>query len=327
LSHLMEPAAADTVSKKKKQVSKSFLSREWIQLKKNAELAFIVLPGIIKILIFSYLPMIGVIIAFKEYRYDQGIFGSKWVGLKNFEFFFASDVAWRVVRNTVLYEFGYIVLTTLCAMAFAVMLNEISRKLTKVYQTALFLPHFLSWVVVFYIVYSFLDVRHGLLNKLMVSAGFEEINWYLQSEPWPFILNAVAIWKRIGYSTLIYYAAIMAISQEYYEAAKMDGASRWKMATQITIPMIMPLISILIILSIGSLFAGDFGLHFFIPNNSGMTYPTTDIIDTYIYRALLNIGDVGMSAAIGLFQSIVGLVLVIVVNAIVKKLNSENSLW
>lgn len=305
----------------------NFLAREWRHLRKNGELAIIVMPGLLKIFIFSYLPMIGVILAFKHYRYDKGLFGSEWAGLKNFEFFFSSDIAWRVTRNTVLYEFTYILLTTVFALLFAVMLNEISRKATKVYQTALFLPHFLSWVVVFYITFSFLDVNNGLLNKLLVSIGFQEVNWYLIPEPWPAILVSVALWKRIGYSTLMYYAAIMSINQEYYEAARIDGASRWQMARKITIPMITPLISILIILAIGQLFAGDFGLHFFIPNNSGMTYPTTDIIDTYIYRALLRIGDVGMSAAVGLFQSIVGLILVITANQVVRKLNSDNSLW
>jgi putative aldouronate transport system permease protein len=304
-----------------------FWRREWTLFKKNAELASLVTPGMITILIFSYLPMFGIIIAFKDFRYDQGIFGSAWVGWKNFEFFFSSDVVWRVVRNTVSYEMAYIAVTTVFALAFSVMLNEVSRKFSKFYQTALFLPHFLSWVVVFYIVYSFLDVRHGLLNKVIVFLGFEEVNWYMTSGPWPYILVIVALWKRIGYNTLIYYAAIMSVNQEYYEAARMDGASRWKMATRITIPMIAPLISILVILAIGSLVAGDFGLHFFIPNNSGMTYPTTDIIDTYVYRALLNVGDVGMSAAIGLFQSIVGLVLVVSVNTIVRRLNPENSLW
>lgn len=321
------PAIPDERSATAKKPDKGFFAREWRYVKKNYELLFLTMPAVLKIFIFSYLPMAGVIIAFKNYRYDQGIFGSDWVGLKNFEFFFKSETAWRVTRNTVLYEFAYIIVTTIFALAFAVMLNEIARRFTKIYQTTLFLPHFMSWAVVFYIVFSFLDINNGLLNKLLISFGFEEVNWYMSSEPWPYILILVALWKRIGYSTLIYYAAIMAINQEYYEAAKMDGATRWQMATKITIPMIAPLISILIILSIGSLFNGDFGLHFFIPNNSGMTYATTDIIDTYIYRALLTIGDVGMSAAIGLFQSVVGLILVIVANYTVRRINSENSLW
>ncbi|NOU64637.1 ABC transporter permease subunit [Paenibacillus sp. LMG 31461] len=322
-----KPVVRDTHSNVKQNPGTNFFKREWKHFNKNRELFFIIFPGALKILIFSYLPMIGIILAFKDYRYDKGIFGSSWVGLSNFKFFFLSDTAWRVTRNTVLYEFGYIILTTIFALAFAVMLNEISRKFTKFYQTALFLPHFLSWVVVFYIVFAFLDINNGMLNKLLVYLGFEEVNWYLSAGPWPFILNVVALWKRVGYSALVYYAAIMALNQEYYEAARMDGASRWHMATKITVPLITPLISILIILSIGSLFTGDFGLHFFIPNNSGMTYPTTDIIDTYIYRALLTIGDVGMSAAIGLFQSVVGLILVVTANYVVKKLNSENSLW
>ncbi|MFD2332604.1 ABC transporter permease [Cohnella sp. GCM10020058] len=300
---------------------------EWSLFKKNAELFTLGLPGLAYIFLFSYLPMLGIVMAFKDFHYDKGIWGSAWIGFKNFEFFFVSDYAFRITRNTVLYQIGYLLLTTVFSLTFAVLLNEISRKAVKVYQTALFLPYFLSWVVVYYIVFTLLDLKNGLLNRLLEAFGAAPHNWYLETGPWPYILNIVSLWKNIGFSTLVYFAAIIAISPEYYEAARIDGATRWQMARKITIPLIMPIISILLILSVGGLISGDFGLHYFIPNNSGMTFPTTDIIDTYVYRALTKLGDVGMASAVGLFQSTVGLVLVLLANALAKRLNPENSLW
>ncbi|WP_284645743.1 ABC transporter permease [Paenibacillus silviterrae] len=301
--------------------------REWRQLNQNREILGLFFPGFLYILIFSYLPMFGVILAFKRYRYDQGILGSEWVGFENFTFFFVSEDAWRITRNTVLYEIGYIFLTMAFALLFAILLNEIGRRTSKIYQTALFIPYFLSWVVVSYISYAFLDQQTGYLNTILHWFGMEPHNWYLEKEPWPIILNIASLWKKVGFSALVYYAGIMSINQEYYEAAKIDGATRFQMAIKITIPMLAPLITIMLILAVGGIFHGDFGLHYFIPNNQGMTYPTTDIIDTYVYRALRTVGDVGMSSAVGLYQSVVGMVLVIATNAIVRKLNQENSLW
>lgn len=309
--------------------ARGLIPKEWRLFIKNFELFTLGLPGVLYILVFAYLPMVGIILAFKNYHFDKGLFGSEWIGFKNFEFFIVSDYSFRIVRNTVLYQIGYIAVTTAFALTFAILLNEISRKAVKVYQTALFLPYFLSWVVVYYIVYTILDLNNGVLNKLIEAFGGVGRNWYLESQPWPFILNAVHLWKAIGFSTLVYYAGIIAINQEYYEAARIDGATRWQMARKITVPCLMPLISILLILAVGGLVSGDFGLHWFVPNLNlnGMTYETTDIIDTYVYRALAKIGDIGMASAVGLFQSVVGLGLVLLANAMTKKLNSENSLW
>lgn len=301
--------------------------REWRHLKQNREILGLFFPGFVYILIFSYLPMFGIILAFKRYRYDQGILGSKWVGFENFKFFFVSEDAWRITRNTVLYEMGYIFLTMVFALLFAILLNEIGRNASKIYQTALFIPYFLSWVVVSYISYAFLDQQTGYLNTILHWFGMDPHKWYLEKEPWPILLNIASLWKKVGFSALVYYAGVMGINQEYYEAAKIDGATRLQMAMKITIPMLAPLITIMLILAVGGIFHGDFGLHYFIPNNQGMTYPTTDIIDTYVYRALRNVGDVGMSSAVGLYQSLVGMVLVIATNAVVRKLNKENALW
>lgn len=294
---------------------------------KHYELLILSLPAILYIFVMAYLPMFGVVIAFKNFNYAKGFWGSDWIGFKNFEFLFTSDTAFRITRNTVLYNLGYMAITTICALAVAIMLNEISKKWLKLYQTSLILPFFLSWVVVSYITLAFLDHQNGFVNHWLTAMGFHEIEWYFDSRYWPYILNIVSLWKGIGFSSLVYYAGILGIDSELYEAARIDGATRRQMVTNVTIPQLTPLIIILLILSIGNMFRGDFGLHYFIPNNSGMTYPTTDIIDTYVYRALRDLGDIGMAAAVGLYQSLVGFVLVLVANFTVRKINEDNSLF
>ncbi|MFD1176962.1 ABC transporter permease [Paenibacillus puldeungensis] len=293
----------------------------------NRELFLLSLPGIFYTLIFAYIPMIGLVIAFKNYRYDLGIFGSKWVGLENFRYLFSTDTAWRITRNTVLYNTAYIVVTTAAALLLAVLLSEIKAKWSKFYQTALFLPHFLSWVLVGYVAYAFLNHSDGLINRTLQAFGMEPVSWYQNPEPWPVILILVHLWKAVGFNTLIYFAGIMGINGDYYEAARIDGATKWQMAVKITVPLLSPLVIILLILSIGNMFRGDFGLHYFIPNNSGFLYGATDIIDTYVYRALREIGNVSMSAATGFYQSVVGFVLVLLANRIVRKINPDHSLW
>ncbi|NOU94346.1 ABC transporter permease subunit [Paenibacillus sp. LMG 31456] len=295
--------------------------------KKNRELLALSLPGVLFKLIFSYLPLIGLILAFKDFRYDKGILGSNWIGFKNFEFFFTSEDAFRITRNTILYNVGFILLTTVIALALAIALNEVTKRFMKVYQTALFLPHFLSWVVVGYIALAFLDHEKGFINQWLIQYGMDPVKWYQEAQYWPVILNLVHLWKNVGFATLIYYAGIIGLDSSYYEAAKIDGAGRWQVVTRITIPLLTPLILILFILDIGKIFRADFGLFYFIPNNSGMIYSSTDVIDTYVFRSLKVVGDLGMSTAVGLYQSVVGLVLVLCTNAIIKKINHENALW
>ncbi len=285
------------------------------------------LPGFLFFLVMSYIPMVGIVIAFKDYNLRKGIFGSEWVGFDNLKFFFASDTAWRVTRNTILYSFSYIVLTLVVSLALAILLNELTRRWIKIHQTIMFLPYFLSWVLVSYISNAFLDHQNGFLNAMLKSAGLQPVEWYFGAEYWPIILNLVHLWKAVGFNVLLYYAGIMGIDQSYYEAARIDGANKLQMALKITIPLLAPLVTILLILSIGGMFRGDFGLHYFIPNNTGLIYSTTDIIDTYVFRALRTIGDISMSAAVGFFQSVVGLALVLFANLVVRKLNEENSLW
>lgn len=300
---------------------------EWVHLKKNSELLLLLMPGALLVLVFSYLPMFGTVLAFKDFRYDKGFWGSDWIGFDNFRFFFISDNAWLITRNTVGYGLIYMLLTTVIALAFAMLMNEMGKKWLRIHQTAMFIPYCLSWVVVSYLALALLDSSNGYLNKVLEFFGMETHMWYLETKPWPYILVSAYLWKNIGFSTLVYFAGIMGINQEYYEAAKIDGASRWQMATRVTLPMLSTLIVVLLILAIGHIFVGDFGLHYFIPNNNGMTFPTTDIIDTYVFRALRVYGDIGMSTAIGLYQSAVGLVLVIAANYVVRKINEENSLF
>jgi len=297
------------------------------QFKPHSELFGLSLPGLVYLFIFAYIPMFGIIIAFKNYRYDKGIFGSEWIGFKNFEFLFASDNAWRITRNTISYSFTFIVIGTITALVLAILLSHLGKNWIKLHQSILFLPYFVSWVVVGYIVMAFLDNSSGFINQMLVAFGGSPRKWYFEAGHWPFILIIVNEWKNIGFSALIYFAGIMGINQDYYEAARIDGASKWQMASKITLPLLAPLVTILLILSIGRMFRGDFGLHYFVPNNSPFTLPTTDIIDTYVFRALRELGDIGMSSATGVYQSVVGFVLVLSANYIVRKMNEDHALF
>lgn len=310
---------------KKKKDSK--ITREWKLFRKNFSLLSLSLPAIIYIFVFSYLPLVFLIVAFKDFRYDKGLWGSEWVGFENFKFFFKSETAFIVTRNTILYNIAFIILTTVIAVALALMMNEVRRRWIKVHQTILFLPFFLSWVVVGYIVSAFLDHENGLVNQLLIDYGFNPIKWYQEAKYWPFIITIVHLWKSIGFSSLIYYAGIIAIDSSYYEAAQIDGASKWQMMKNITVPLIIPLIIILFIMDMGKIFRADFGLFYFIPNDVSFLYNMTDVIDTYVYRSLRIVGDLGMATAVGLYQSIIGLILVVLTNYIIKTINEDNALW
>lgn len=299
----------------------------WKKFKKNFPLFSLSMPGLIFKLIFSYLPLIGLIIAFKQYRYDKGIFGSEWVGFKNFSFFFNSNNAYIITRNTVLYNAAFIVLTMIVALSLAIMLNELSSRWIKIHQTILFFTYFISWVVVGYVVLGFLDHQNGLLNQLLISFGGHPVKWYQEQSYWPVILILAQLWKVAGFSTLVYYAGILGIDSSYYEAARIDGASRWQMIRRITIPLLAPIVIILLIVDLGKIFRADFGLFYFVPNDSSFLYSVTDVIDTYVYRSLRVTGDIGMSTAIGLYQSVVGFVIVITANYIIRKINKDHSLW
>ncbi len=296
--------------------------------KDNLEFILLGLPGILLKLVFSYIPMIGIIIAFKNYRYDKGILGSDWVGFRNFRFFFESQDAWRVARNTLGMNILFIISGLVVGVSLALLLFEIKKRIAvKTYQTIMILPQFLSWVVVGYMTYALLNPNMGLINQIMRFVGLQPISWYSEPKVWPLLLVIVSQWKVAGMSCIMYYAALMGIDNEYYEAAEIDGANKFQMTWYISIPFLVPMMIILSILAIGNIFRADFGLFYNIPRDIGLLYSTTDVVDTYIFRALRTIGDVGMSAAVGLFQSIVGFVLIIVTNAIVKKIEPDHALF
>lgn len=268
----------------------------------------------------------GLIMAFKDFRVDKGLWGSEWVGLKNFEFFFTSDTAWRVTRNTVCYNAVFIITGLIFSVTFAILLYEVTNKVfIKLYQTIMFVPYFLSWVVVAYMLFSLLEPNLGFLNRLIINFGIQPPDWYFDPKWWPIVFVLMNLWKGLGYSTVIYYAAILGINQEYYEAAKMDGANKFQTITNITMPFLTPLISMLTLISIGRIFNANFDMFFNLPKDNGLLYSTCDVIDTYVYRALKVTGDTGMATAAGFYQSIVGFILVITSNYVVRKVNDENA--
>ncbi len=299
----------------------------------NKAMLFFVLPGTIWFLLFSYLPMFGTIIAFKEYRFSRdgflaSIMNSEWVGLENFRFLFSTDDAYIITRNTVLYNFAFIVLGLVFSVALAIILSEIiNKRLAKVYQTGMFLPYFLSWVIVGYFVFSFLSYDKGVLNQILGWFGADPVQWYSEPKYWPIFLILISLWKGIGYNSVIYLAAITGIDKSLFEAAMIDGANKWQQIKSITIPMLKPLMTILTLLAVGKIFYADFGLFYQVPRDSGTLYSVTNVIDTYVYRGLKTTGEIGMSAAAGLYQSVVGFILVMTSNYIVRKYDRENALF
>jgi putative aldouronate transport system permease protein len=273
--------------------------------------------------------MFGIFIAFKDLNFAKGIFGSDWVGFANFKFLFRTDAAYIMTRNTILYNLVFIVLGTMMAIFIAILMTEIAKKAySKLFQTGLVLPNLISMVVLSYIVYAFLNADNGFINRsILRPLGLAEISWYSEAKYWPFILVIVYLWKTAGYTSIIYFAFIAGIDKHLYEAAKIDGAGKMRQIFSVTLPLLTPIIIILTLLNIGRIFNSDFGLFYQVPLNSGALYSTTQTIDTYVYRALMELNDMGMSAAAGLYQSVVGFVLVLIANAIVRKISPDHALF
>jgi putative aldouronate transport system permease protein len=290
---------------------------------------FMMLPAIVLLIINNYLPMFGVVIAFKNVNFQQGIWGSPWVGFTNFKYLFATADAWTITRNTVLYNALFIALNLVFAVAVAILFNEMrSKAMAKFHQSAMFLPYFLSWIVVSYLLFAFLGQEHGFVNmKVLPALGMKPVEWYSKTQYWPYILPLVNLWKNIGYYAVIYLAAIVGIDREYYEAAIIDGASKWQQIKSITLPLLGPVIITLTLLQIGRIFYADFGLFYQATLNAGALYPVTQVIDTYVYNTFLVTGNIGMSSAAGLYQSVVGLLLVLGSNLFVRKISKENALF
>ncbi len=286
------------------------------------------MPGFILVLVFCYIPMFGVILAFKNFNPNLGIFGSEWVGLDNFKFFFMSSDFLILLRNTVGYHMLFLVAGNIVNIIFAIMCYNIRRRgFLKYYQTTAILPTFMSIVLISYIVYVFLDPANGLINNLLVAMGFEKIKWYSDPKYWPFILTFVSLWKGMGYGSLLYYSTMVGIDDSLFEAAEIDGANKIQQIRYIIIPELSALICLNLIMGVGHAMSGDFGLFYQIPRNIGLLYPTTDIFNTYIFRALQAGTSMGRTTAVGLFQSLSGAILLVLVNGIIRKIDEEKSMF
>ncbi len=300
----------------------------------DIELTLLSLPTLIWFVVFSFIPMIGILIAFKDFRIlpGQGFIGSlissRNVGFENFEFLFKTPDAAIIIRNTLLYNILFIIIGTVIPVILAIAITQLySKKLAKVCQTAMFLPHFLSWVVVSYFVFSFLSYDKGILNQILSKLGIDSVQWYMENKYWPYIIIFMNTWKGMGYGMVVYLAAITGIDQTYYEAALIDGAKKWEQIKYITIPLIKPIIIIMFIMAVGNIFKSDFGLFYQVPRNSGLLFNTTATIDTYVYKAIEGTGSMAMSSAASFLQSVIGCITIIAANAIVKKIDGENGLF
>lgn len=311
-------------------------SPSWFEKnKKTLVLLTMVAPVAFWLLLLRYLPMGGIVLAFKNYKVNprnpsfiSNLINSKWVGFKNFEFLFKTDSAWVMIRNTLAYNIVFIILGVIIPVAFAIMMNEITRKFfKKAYQTMMFFPYFLSWVVVSYFLNAFLDAQYGMIPAMQEAAGHARTSWYTTPGPWPFILTFANLWKNVGYSTVLYLAAITGIDTNQYEAAAIDGATKWQQVLHVTIPHLRTMIAILFIMNVGKIFASDFGLFYNVPMQNGALFSVTQTIDTYVYRAYMATGDPGQSSAAGLLQNVLGFVCILTANGIVKKIDSESSLF
>ena len=298
------------------------------ELYSKREYYMMAVPGILYFFVFSYLPLVGIILAFKNFNIQDGILGSPWVGLKNFEFYFLSDTAWRTTRNTLVLNMLFIFCGLLFQMGYALMLNEMVSKLfKKLFQSFMFLPYFISWVIASTFVMNLFGSNYGIVNELLEAIGMERVQWFYNAKYWPAILTGLSLWKNTGFGVIIYLAVITGIDIKLYEAAELDGANRFQKIRYITLPYLIQTAIILVLLAIGKIFYGDFGMIYSIVGDNGMLLETTDVIDTYVFRALRNSGDFGMSTAIGLYQSVVGFMLVFASNALARKYQSDSALF
>ncbi len=299
------------------------------KLKRFIPFYIMMIPGLTYLFINNYIPLTGLQLAFKKFKYNEGIFNSPWVGMKNFSFLFKTNDAWVLFRNTLGYNLLFLVINTVLAIAVAILLNEVrSAFVRKMSQTVVLIPFLLSYVVISYIVYALLGQSGGMVNNsILKPLGMEPVSWYTKPKYWPLILTLVQAWKAFGYNSIIYYATIIGFDKSLYEAAAVDGAGVWKQIWFITMPMLKATVITLTLMSIGRMFYSDFGLFYQVPMNSGMLQKATTTIDTYVYRGLMESNDIGRAAAAGFLQSILGFVTVLTANTVVRKIESENALF
>ena len=298
------------------------------KFKKFIPFYLMALPGIVYLIINNYMPLAGLQVAFKRFNYGKGLWGSDWNGLQNFEFLFSSNSAERIIRNTLLYNIAFILIGIVVGVAVAILLNEVRQKRAlKVYQTSILLPYLMSMVIISYLGYVFLSTNTGVINSMLRRMGCENINWYNSPKYWPPLLVFINIWKNLGFNMILYYSSIVGFSQDYYEAADLDGATKWQQITHITLPLLRPTIITLLILQLGQIFRSDFGLFYQVPMNQGALFEVTDTIDTFVYRALLKTPNIGMSSAAGFIQSVVGFLFILTANGIIRKLSPSDSLF
>ena len=302
-----------------------------IKLKKYIPIYIMGLPGLLYLFINNYMPLPGLILAFKNYNARAGIYGSPWAGLANFKYLFSNDV-WYITRNTMLYNVSFIVINMVLAITIAIILSEMQSKAEvrarKVYQSLILLPFLLSSVIVSYLVFAFLSTDNGFFNKSILRLlGQEPISWYSERKYWPFLIVFVNAWKGVGYSCVIFLATILGFDKSYYEAAVIDGASKMQQIFYITIPMLKNIVVMIALLQIGRIMYSDFGLFYQVPRNSGALFPVTNTIDTYVYRGLVELGSIKMSAAAGVYQSLVGFILILGTNLLVRKIDPDSALF
>ncbi|MBQ8093161.1 MAG: sugar ABC transporter permease [Clostridia bacterium] len=295
---------------------------------RNIPIYVMALPGLIYLFINNYMPLPGLVLAFKNYNARKGIWGSPWAGLSNFTYLFATSDAYVITRNTILYNLAFIVINTVLSIAVAIILSELKNKIKNFYQSVILLPHLISAVIISYIVFAFLSTESGFINNTMRRLfNAEPIAWYAEKKYWPFILVFVSAWKSVGYQCIIYLATLLGFDRSYYEAADLDGATVWQQIRLITLPLLRPTIIMLTMMAVGRIFYSDFGLFYQVPQNSGALFPVTNTIDTYVYRGLLEAGNISMSAAAGFYQSIVGFILVLGANLLVRKFDRDSALF
>lgn len=298
------------------------------RLRKYIPLYLMMIPGLLYLIINNYIPMGGLFIAFKRINFSVGIFKSGWVGLSNFRYLFSTSDAWQITRNTILYNIAFIACNTVLAVTMALILSELScNGARRVYQSIVLLPYLISMVVVSYIAQAFLHSSYGFINKILKSFGISPVSWYTEAKRWPYILIFINSWKNVGYLSVIYYAAVIGVDRECLEAAEIEGAGKLRQITTIIVPLISPVIITMVLLAVGRIFYSDFGLFYHVPMNTGLLYSATNTIDTYVYRGLMQQNNVGMSAAAGLYQSVVGFIVVLLANLLVRHTSPDNALF